>query len=136
MVGQVPLEESNIALINSDLAKEVRAKAAEFEPEWSGAGEKEGIEIWRSENLGIKRWPADDTGKFFDGDSYIGEARPLFLVISLCLFLTLIPCGAPGASLASGGSVLNTYKREDKILYNVHFWLGANTSQDEAGVAA
>jgi len=27
-------------------------------------------------------------------------------------------------------------KRSDKILYDVHFWLGATTSQDEAGTAA
>ncbi len=32
MVGQVKLEDSNVALINSDLAKEVRGAAAEFEP--------------------------------------------------------------------------------------------------------
>jgi len=32
--------------------------------------------------------------------------------------------------------ILHTYKREDKLLYNVHFWLGTYTSQDEAGTAA
>jgi len=32
--------------------------------------------------------------------------------------------------------VLHTYKKEDKILYDVHFWLGTYTSQDEAGTAA
>jgi len=32
--------------------------------------------------------------------------------------------------------VLHTYKKEDKILYDVHFWLGQFTSQDEAGTAA
>jgi len=32
--------------------------------------------------------------------------------------------------------VLYTYKKEDKILYDVHFWLGQYTSQDEAGTAA
>ncbi len=32
MVGQVKLEDSNVALINSNLAKEVRGAAAEFEP--------------------------------------------------------------------------------------------------------
>jgi gelsolin len=34
--------------------------------------------------------------------------------------------------------VLHSYKHPelDKLLYNVHFWLGKNTSQDEAGVAA
>jgi len=34
--------------------------------------------------------------------------------------------------------VLNTYKKPDapKILFDVHFWLGKHTSQDEAGTAA
>jgi len=32
--------------------------------------------------------------------------------------------------------VLNTYKKQDKLLYDVHFWLGKSTSQDEAGTAA
>lgn len=32
--------------------------------------------------------------------------------------------------------ILNAYKVEDAIKYNVHFWLGEDTSQDEAGVAA
>jgi len=32
--------------------------------------------------------------------------------------------------------VLNAYKEEDKTLYNVHFWLGSETTQDEAGTAA
>lgn len=34
--------------------------------------------------------------------------------------------------------VLHSYKNPEsgKLNYNVHFWLGANTSQDEAGVAA
>jgi gelsolin len=32
--------------------------------------------------------------------------------------------------------VLHTYKKEDKVLYDVHFWLGQFTTQDEAGTAA
>jgi len=32
--------------------------------------------------------------------------------------------------------VLHTYKKEDKLLYNVHFWLGEYTTQDEYGTAA
>lgn len=41
-------------------------------------------------------------------------------------------------SFYSGDSyiVLHTYKVENKIMYNVHFWLGAHTTQDEAGTAA
>jgi gelsolin len=32
--------------------------------------------------------------------------------------------------------VLHTYKKDDKLLYNVHFWLGEHTTLDEAGTAA
>jgi len=32
--------------------------------------------------------------------------------------------------------VLHTYKKEDKLLFNVHFWLGEHTTLDEAGTAA
>jgi gelsolin len=32
--------------------------------------------------------------------------------------------------------VLNTYQKEAKFLYDVHFWLGDQTTQDEAGTAA
>jgi len=32
--------------------------------------------------------------------------------------------------------VLHTYKQEDKLLHNVHFWLGTHTTLDEAGTAA
>jgi len=32
--------------------------------------------------------------------------------------------------------ILHSYKKEDKMLYNVHFWLGEHTTLDEAGTAA
>lgn len=32
--------------------------------------------------------------------------------------------------------ILNSYKKEDKLLHDVHFWLGSESSQDEQGVAA
>jgi gelsolin len=32
--------------------------------------------------------------------------------------------------------VLNTYKKENQLMYDIHFWLGRTTSQDEAGTAA
>jgi len=83
-----------------------------------GAGQKPGVEVWRVENrrtksdtpdFGVKRWPKEDYGNFFSGDSYL---------------------------------VLNTYrvkvdgKETDKLAWDVHFWLGKDSSQDEIGVAA
>lgn len=104
-MAQSSLANSNIALMNSELATSVRKAAASCEEEFEGAGSKAGIEIWRIENFGVKRWPESQNGRFYNGDSYI---------------------------------VLNTYKKEgsDTLHYNVHFWLGQSTSQDEAGTAA
>jgi len=79
-----------------------------------------GLEVWRVENkrtkadtpdFGVKRWPKEDYGSFYSGDSYL---------------------------------VLNTYqvidpetkKVTDKLAWDVHFWLGKDSSQDEIGVAA
>jgi len=84
--------------------------AAKSEKAWEGCGKKPGVETWRIEKFKVvpKNEP-DMVGKFFSGDAYI---------------------------------VLHTYnaevegKKTDKLLYNVHFWLGAECSQDEMGVAA
>jgi len=64
------------------------------------------LAIWRIEKFKVKPVAKEEYGTFYSGDSYI---------------------------------ILNTYKApppSDKILYNVHFWLGAHTTQDEAGTAA
>jgi len=100
------IEDSNIALLGSDLDKQVKLAAAKTEKAWAEAGQKVGIQIWRIEKFHVISWPKDQYGKFFDGDSYI---------------------------------VLRTYKKDPngaKLSWNVHFWLGKYTSQDEAGTAA
>jgi len=100
------ISDSNIAMLGSDLEKQVKLAAAKTEKAWSEAGQKLGIQIWRIEKFHVISWPKDQYGKFFDGDSYI---------------------------------VLRTYKKDPsspKISFNVHFWLGKYTSQDEAGTAA
>jgi len=85
--------------------------AAQSEKAWAGCGKKPGVEVWRIEKFKVvpKNEP-ELFGKFFGGDCYI---------------------------------ILHTYKAKDiegkeveKLLYNVHFWLGAECSQDEQGVAA
>lgn len=83
--------------------------------EWTGAGQAVGLEIWRVENtrseadtpvFGVKKWPKEEYGKFFKGDSYI---------------------------------ILNTFKASedsDKLAFDLHFWIGEESTQDEYGVAA
>jgi gelsolin len=108
-------EDSNVENIGSEEDKAARLAAAQTEEEWTGAGQAVGLEIWRVENrrtendtpdFGVKRWPKEEYGKFFKGDSYI---------------------------------LLNTYKKdpeEEKLSFDLHFWIGEESSQDEYGVAA
>ncbi|KAI0648163.1 fragmin60 [Trametes meyenii] len=100
------IEDSNIALLGSDLEKQVREHAGDKEPAWEDAGRQPGVQIWRIEQFTVKQWPQSHYGYFYDGDSYI---------------------------------ILHTYKKDDEseeLLYDLHFWLGEETSQDEAGTAA
>jgi gelsolin len=112
------LEDSNMANYGSKEHIAIRKKAAQTEKEFVGTGEKPGLEIWRVENrrtasdtpdFGVKRWPKEEYGSFYSGDSYL---------------------------------LLNTYKvkvdgkETDKLAWDVHFWLGKDSTQDEIGVAA
>lgn len=99
------IEETNIALLGSDLEKKVKAASAATEKAWTGAGKAPGLQIWRIEKFKVVTVQKEDHGRFYDGDSYI---------------------------------VLNTYKKKDsdKLHWDIHFWLGDETTQDEAGTAA
>jgi len=84
----------------------VKLEASQHEEAWKGAGKAPGLEIWRIEKFKIVAWAKNQYGNFFSGDSYI---------------------------------VLYTYKANPdsaKLSYDVHFWLGKFTTQDEAGTAA
>ena len=120
-VGQAKLEDSNMANYGGKEMRDQRKAAAATDKSLQGAGTKVGLEVWRVENkrtendtpdFGIARWPKEDYGSFYTGDSYI---------------------------------VLNTYNpkdpetgkiNKDKLAWDVHFWLGKETSIDERGVAA
>uniref|UniRef100_A0A0A9FS72 Uncharacterized protein n=1 Tax=Arundo donax TaxID=35708 RepID=A0A0A9FS72_ARUDO len=43
----------------------------EVDPVFQGAGQKDGLEIWRIEKLQAVPVPKESCGKFFTGDSYI-----------------------------------------------------------------
>lgn len=103
------VEDSNVAGLGSDLDKQCRLSAAATETAWAKAGKVPGMQIWRIEKFKVKQSQTAH-GTFYSDDSYI---------------------------------CLNTYKKKDengkeleKLLWDVHFWLGETTSQDEAGTAA
>mmetsp|Transcript_16386 Transcript_16386/g.20784 ORF Transcript_16386/g.20784 Transcript_16386/m.20784 type:complete len:382 (+) Transcript_16386:107-1252(+) len=114
------IEDSNLANIGSAEDKAAKKAAAEGDPMWKDAGTKVGVQIWRVENkrsdndvaeFGINHWPKKYYGQFYRGDSYI---------------------------------VLETYEDEDPddeeetagFLWDIYFWIGSQSSQDEYGVAA
>ncbi|KAL8135204.1 hypothetical protein AgCh_010025 [Apium graveolens] len=76
----------------------------DLELAFQGAGQKEGLEIWRIENFKPVLLSESSHGKFFSGDSYI---------------------------------ILKTTALKSRaVRHDIHYWLGKDTSQDEAGTAA
>ncbi|XP_020146772.1 villin-3 [Aegilops tauschii subsp. strangulata] len=75
----------------------------EVDPVFKGAGQKDGLEIWRIEKLQAVSVPRKSHGKFFTGDCYI---------------------------------ILKTSAlKNGSFCQEIHYWLGKDTSQDEAGIA-
>lgn len=101
-------QDTNMSLFGSDIEKNIKAAAADGEPQWDGAGEKVGLQIWRIEQFKVKPWPRSKYGRFHEGDSYI---------------------------------ILNTFVANpdinpDKLAWDIHFWIGSESTQDEYGTAA
>jgi gelsolin len=118
--GQAPkdqpkIELNKIVLKKVDMKKINEDKVAKFgvqkhkncaEKAFESAGFTQGLLIWRIENFLVQPWPEKEYGNFFEGDSYI---------------------------------VLNTYKKDDfgySMGWDLHFWLGKESSRDEMGTAA
>uniref|UniRef100_A0ACD5UV88 Uncharacterized protein n=2 Tax=Avena sativa TaxID=4498 RepID=A0ACD5UV88_AVESA len=76
----------------------------DLDPAFRGAGQKDGLEIWRIENFKPVAVPASSYGKFYMGDSYI--------------------------------ILKTTALRNGSFRHDLHYWLGRDSSQDEAGTAA
>ncbi|CAL8074688.1 unnamed protein product [Calicophoron daubneyi] len=103
--GEIRWQDTNLALIGSDLDKEVRKDSALTESAWRPVLniKEPKLLVWRIEQFKVRPVNEQDYGQFFNGDSYI---------------------------------VLNIHKKDDKLLYDIHFWIGQNSSQDEYGTAA
>jgi len=107
---QPKLEDTNMALYGSKVMTDLKKQAAGTEVAWKDAGKQVGVQVWRIEQFKIHAWPKDQYGTFFNGDAYI---------------------------------VLETYKAKDdkgkeleKLEYDIYFWLGKGSTQDERGTAA
>lgn len=69
--GKYNWKESNIALFGSDAEKQVKKEAAETEPAWKTIKEECGTQIFRINKFKVEKWPLEDYGKFYNGDSYV-----------------------------------------------------------------
>jgi len=104
----VKLEDSNMALVGSDQDKAVRKGAAQQEPAWKGLPPT-------SVSPSIRIWRME---KF-----------------------KVVPSPLEDYGMFHRGDsyiVLHTYKDADssKLLYDLHFWIGSASTQDEYGTAA
>ncbi|EGY16572.1 hypothetical protein VD0002_g3123 [Verticillium dahliae] len=105
------IKDSNVELIGTDLDHKVKYNSAASEPAWQDGtvGLEPGLLIWRIERFEVIPWPKAKYGTFYDGDSFI---------------------------------VLHSYQLGDdkdgqpRLGHEIFFWLGAHTTQDEAGTAA
>jgi len=133
------VEDSNVENLGGKEHKDAVKGVAAGAPEWrrhkeygtgkiletneavkDGKGYKHHVEIWRIEKFKVKFWPREKIGEFFSGDSYIvlhttNEERS-----------------------DSEGMSKEAKKRagDSKIQFDLHFWLGKDTTQDEMGTAA
>lgn len=99
-------QHTNVSLIGSDIDRKCKEAAANGEPQWRGAGSRPGVQVWRIEQFRVVPWPKSKYGSFHKGDSYI----------------VLVTKTSP--------------ENEDKLEWDVHFWIGGESTQDEYGVAA
>ena len=99
-------KDTNLALFGSSLEKKIKEAAAGGEKAWDGVGQEKGILVWRIEQFRVVPWPLANYGDFHMGDSYI---------------------------------VLHTFQphpSNPSLAFDIHFWIGNESTQDEYGTAA
>lgn len=100
-------DDSNIALIGTQLDHSVHAKSAALEPAWKapGVGTAGGLWAWVVEDFKLREYRQGDlaSGDLKTGDSYI---------------------------------ILQSLAKNDELVHNIYFWLGKESTIDEEGVAA
>jgi gelsolin len=101
-------QDTNMALFGSDVEINIKKASAEGEAQWKDVGEKAELRVWRIEQFKVVAWPSSKYGQFHEGDTYV---------------------------------LLNTYQPDPvenpkKLAWDVHFWIGKFSTQDEYGTAA
>jgi gelsolin len=115
---KIDLKDTNVALIGSDIDHKVKYASAASEPAWNNGtiGLNPGLFVWRVEDFAIVPVPKEQIGTFFAGDSYV-------------VLHSVKPPNKAGEAAAAAG-------QPNMLTHDIFFFLGAETSQDEAGVAA
>lgn len=104
-----PIKDSNLAHIGSTADRDAKKAAAETEFKWEGAGESVGVQIWRVENKeGAFGIECWPEERY--GDFHKGDS---YIVLST-----------------------SEDEEDGGLLYDIFFWIGSESSQDEYGVCA
>mmetsp|Transcript_47436 Transcript_47436/g.92574 ORF Transcript_47436/g.92574 Transcript_47436/m.92574 type:complete len:380 (+) Transcript_47436:56-1195(+) len=115
---ETKIEDSNLANIGSDEDKAAREAAASLENCWEGAGESLGIQIWRVENNRKESEEHGDTPVFGIADWPKKKYGQFYRGDSYILLETRDVDG------------------DGAMEWDIHFWIGKESTQDEYGVAA
>lgn len=103
---KIDIADTNLANFGSQLEKDVKLNAALSDPEWKAIHD-------RTPKVGFDVWRIEKfTVKKWPKEKFGQFHRGDSYIL------------------------LRTYKVEDKFAYDIHFWLGKETTQDEAGTAA
>ncbi|KAJ0422360.1 actin depolymerizing protein [Aspergillus carlsbadensis] len=118
------IRDSNVELIGSDLDHRVKHASAATEPAWNNGvvGVQAGLFIWRIEDFQVIPWPKERAGEFYSGDSYI--------------VLHSVKVKKKAGDKSNSGQEEEEEEEKKKLHHDIFFWLGAHTTQDEAGTAA
>lgn len=94
------------------------------EAAFAGAGRKAGMELWRIENLAVVKQPK------------VGPRKATATFLTVLTVLT--PLQITGQFHSGDSYILLTTvaSKSGSLSWAIHFWLGSETSHDEAGIAA
>ena len=70
-IGEFDIRETELSRVRPDESHRVRKAASMADAAWIGAGDTEGVQIWRIDALGALPWPMDRAGQWHAAHTYI-----------------------------------------------------------------